>query len=189
MSSFYKNFLNLNSNKSGTTKNMDRGHKPTSLPVSICVQYLCKTKQDKKKKQRKSVKFPSNILMQQAITVGDVQEMKQLISEHGSGVVSKPDPSGLPPVMRCVFEGQLAPLHLLVEAGADLAARDSENWTALHVAASMDDEEAAKFILDHCKQCLTQVHSVDGERPIDLAESMDMATLLLKADLACQKAV
>ena len=58
MSSFYKNFLNLNSNKSGTTKNMDRGRKSTSLPVSIC------------------------------ITVGDVQEMKQLISEHGSGVVS-----------------------------------------------------------------------------------------------------
>ena len=122
--------------------------------------------------------------MQQAITVGDVQEMKQLISEHSSGVVNEPDPSSLPPVMRCVFEGQLAPLRLLVEAGADLAARDSENWTALHVAASMDDEEAAKFILHHNKQCLTQVRNVDGERPIDLAESTDMARLLLEADLA-----
>ena len=57
--------------------------------------------------------------------------------------------------MRCVFEGQLAPLCLLVEAGADLAARDSENWAALYVAASMDDIDTAKLILKNSKKCLT----------------------------------
>ena len=181
-----KSILKKPTSKSSSLKrSTKRRPRPFSFPLprSLNLRSLTQVSSDEKKKC-KSVRFPSNVLMQQAITVGDVQEMKQLISEHGSGVVSKPDPSGLPPVMRCVFEGQLAPLRLLVEAGADLAARDSENWTALHVAASMDDEEAAKFILNHCKQCLTQVHSVDGERPIDLAESTDMATLLLEADLA-----
>ena len=42
-------------------------------------------------------------------------------------IVSRKTLPTLPPVMRCVFEGQMAPLLLLVAAGADLAARDSEN--------------------------------------------------------------
>ena len=78
-----------------------------------------------------------------------------------------------------MFEGQLAPLHLLVQAGADLAARDSENWTILHIATSMDDTDAAKLILNNCTTCLTQVRNVDGEGPIDLAESTDMTSLLV----------
>ena len=116
--------------------------------------------------------------MQQAISDGDVQEMKCLITDYGKDVVNVPEPTGLPPVMRCVFEGQMAPLLLLVAAGADLAAQDSENWTALHVAASMDDKYAAKLILNLCKTCLISVRNVDGETPIDLAESNDMANLL-----------
>ena len=181
-----KSILKKPTSKSGSLKrSTKRRPRPFSFPLprSLNLRSLTQVSSDEKKK-RKSVRFPSNILMQQAITVGDVQEMKQLISEHGSGVISKPDPSGLPPIMRCVFESQMAPLRLLVEAGADLAARDDENWTVLHVAASMDDEEAAKFILHHSKQCLTQIRNMDGERPIDLAESTDVARLLLEADLA-----
>lgn len=187
MSALYQNLLNLCSQESGTIKKIegrrDSRRKSVSLPVTACAQYLGRLTQDRKKKQRKTVKFPTAVLLQQAIMDGDVQEMKQLISEHGTAIVNDPEPSTLSPAMRCVFEGQLAPLRLLVEAGADLAARDSENWTVLHVAASMDDVEAAKLVLEHCKQCLTQIRNVDGERAIDLSESTDMARLLLQADL------
>ena len=179
----YLNLFNLRSSDSGTTKNVDKRRKSVTLPIS-CSQYLrTMTQLSEKKRKRKTVKFPSAVLMQQAIMDGDVQEMKQLIGDFGSRVASECEPSGLPPVMRCVFEGQLAPLRLLVEAGADLAAQDSESWTALHVAAAMDDVDAAKFIVNTCRHNLTQVRNVDGERPIDLAESTEMATLLLEADL------
>ena len=70
--------------------------------------------------------------------------MKWLITDNGKEVVNGLEPTGLPPGMRCVFEGQMAPL-LLVAAGGDLAALDSENWTVLHVAASMDDKYAVKL--------------------------------------------
>ena len=40
--------------------------------------------------------------MQQAITDGNVQEMKELINEYGQHIVNDPEPSGLSPVMRCV---------------------------------------------------------------------------------------
>ena len=42
----------------------------------------------------------------------------------------------------------------------------------------MDDKYAAKLILNLCKSCLISVCNVDGETPIDLAESNDMANLL-----------
>ena len=67
--------------------------------------------------------------------------------------------------------------YIKVAAGADLAARYSQNWTALHVVASMDDKCAAKLILNLCKMCLISVRNVDGETPIDLAESNNMANL------------
>ena len=146
---------------------------PSGLPLVVHCPH--------KKKQCKSIRFPSNILMQQAITDGDTQEMKKLINKYGRNVINEPEPTGLFPVMRCVFEGQLAPLRLLVEAGADLTVQDSENWTALHVAASMDDIDAARLIC--WKTCLTQVCNRDGERPIDLADSTGMARLLIDADL------
>ena len=186
MTTLYQTLLNLRSHslESGYVKTTESGRRVRRGSASVSASaHIGRLTQYRKKKQRKSVKFPSPVLMQQAIMEGDIQEMKQLMNEYGSGVVNEKEPSGLTPAMRCVFETQTAALRVLIEAGADLAAQDGENWTVLHVAASMDDVEAANLVLNHCKQCLTQVRSVDGERPIDIAESTDMARLLLEADL------
>ena len=134
-----------------------------------------------------AVWFPGNVLLQQVITDGDLEEMKQLINAYGKAIVNEPEPTGLYPVMRCVFEGQLGPLCLLVECGADLMVQDGENWTVLHVAASMDNVDAAKVILNNCTTCLTQVCNVDGEIPIDLAESTQMASLLADGDVKVKR--
>ena len=159
-----------------------------SLPVlPSYLSLLTMTSSDKKgkKSQRKGVKFPLGVLMQQAVTDGDVQEIRQLITDFGMGAVEEREPSGLPPVMRAIFEGQLGCLKLLIDASADVTVKDPENWTALHVAAAMDDVEAAEMILSSCKAVgdLLQTKNVDDERPIDLAESVEMARLLLHADL------
>ena len=186
MSSLYQNLLNRCSQEnSPAPKRATKVQRirRSSITVTTCTKYIGRLTQDRKKKQRKSVRFSSNVLMQQAITEGDVQEVKQLIEKFGSRVVNEPEPSGLSPSMRCVFEGQMAPLRLLIEAGADLTAQDGERCTVLHVAASMDDVDATKLILNRCKHCLTQVRTVDGERPIDLAESTEVARLLFQADL------
>ena len=124
--------------------------------------------------------------MQQAVTDGDVREIRQLISDFGCKAVEEREPSGLPPVMRAIFEGQTECLKLLVDAGADLTARDPEKWSCLHVAAAMDDVEAAEFIVTSCEKgvvYLTQSRNIDGERPIDLAESVEMVRILVQGDL------
>jgi ankyrin repeat protein len=182
MTTLYQNLLNFQSN-SGPAKAVDgRGRRSSiSLPVTACAQYIGRLTQ--KKKPKRSVKFPMSVVMQQAIMDGDVQEVKQILEERGSCVANQREPGGLYPAMRCVFESQLDALKVLVEAGADLSAHDDEEWTVLHVASCMDDLDAARFVLNQCKRNLTHVRNVDGERPIDLAESADMARLLLEADL------
>lgn len=155
-----------------------------TLPLSRPGFMVEQTAARMKKQGRKGVHFPVSILLQQAITEGDVEEIQQLIREHGNKVVLELEPSGLPPVLRAVFEGQVEALKLLVDSGAELATQDPEGWNVLHVAAAMDDLEAATYILHSCNESLTQVRNLDGQRPMDLAESPDMAKLLLYADLA-----
>ena len=144
--------------------------------------------QIKKRQKRKGVTFPLGVLMQQAVTEGDLPAIKQLIANGGDGAVEEREPNGLPPIMRAIFEDQLACLKFLLDSGADVSARDPENWTALHVAAAMDDIEAAGLILASAGKRhtynLLNSRNMDGERPIDLADSLQMAGLLLHADLA-----
>lgn len=123
-------------------------------------------------------------MMQQAITDGDLAEIRALITQHGNKILLEKEPSGLPQVMRAIFEDQLDSLKVLVENGADLTAQDCEGWNVLHVASAMDDMEAAKYILASCSEfSFTRVTNTDEQRPIDLAESVEMARLLLNADL------
>lgn len=187
----YPRLLNIRSSadllnlRSGDKRSAEPGTRRKSITLPVLPTYLVNMAQlDKKKlRKRKGVQFPVGVLMQQAITEGDMCEIKQLMNSHGTQVVEEREPSGLPPVMRAVFEGQLQCLKLLVEAGADLTAQDQEGWTALHVAAAMDDLEAAQYIICACNDSLTEVRNLDAERPIDLSESVEMARLLLHADL------
>ena len=168
------------------------GRRRQSLPILPSYLTLTSASDPKpveekvQKKRRKGVSFPLGVVMQQAVADGDMQELKQLVSKHGKKAVEEREPNGLPPAMRAIFEDQLDCLKVLVEAGADVTARDPENWNALHVAAAMDDLEAAEIILNASSepQCLTESRNMDGERPIDLTDSLEMARFLLHADLA-----
>ena len=152
-----------------------------SLPVLPTIEALEK----EKRKIKKGVHFPLGVLMQQAVTNGDLDEIKQLQKDFGHSALDEKEPSGLPPVMRAIFEGQLDSLQMLIDSGADLAARDPEDWNILHVAAAMDDYEAAQLIICSIKDIDSMVNAVNmaGEKPIDLAENVDMARLLLHANL------
>ncbi len=153
--------------------------KSATLPATF---YTIKVEQAEPTK--KGVHFPVSVLLQQAITEGDMTEINQLLKDYGNIVVEEREPSGLPPVMRAIFEGQLSCLKSLVRAGAELTSTDPEGWNVLHVAAAMDDMEAAQFVLSQASNDqLTQVRNVDGQRPIDLAESPEMARFLLYSDL------
>ena len=169
--------------RTGEIKSKEKSLRRRSVNLPISRPSYLETKAVVAPPRRKGVHFPVSVLLQQAITEGDLAEVKQLIKDYGNIVVEEREPSGLPPVMRAIFEGQLESLKLLVSNGAELTTTDPEGWTALHVAAAMDDLEAATFVISSCNEPMTCIRNADGQRPVDLAESPEMARFLLKSDL------
>ena len=156
-----------------------------SLPV-LPSYLVLSTQKSVSEKEQKGVTFPMGVQIQQVVTEGEVEELKDLLQKHGNKIVEEREPNGLPPIMRAIFEDQMECLKVLLQAGADVTAQDLEEWNALHVASAMDNLEAAKLILQAGRESkgLTQVRNMDSERPIDLTESVELTRILLDADLA-----
>ena len=149
---------------------------------SVQIQLTCTLLSQQSMEPKNGVSFPSSVLMQVAIMNGDQHEMHKHISKFGTGIIDEREPSGLPPVMRAIFEGQIDSLQLLIDAGADLTVCDPEKWNVLHVAAAMDDYEAAALIISSCsdatKLTLLQAQNACGEKPVDLTEDKEIIQLV-----------
>lgn len=137
-----------------------------------------------KLKVNKRVKFTLDVLLHEVVSQGSVEELRELLKEHGQAVLSKYDSNGFPLGVRAVHCGQFEVLRFLVSQGYDLTLADEEGWTALHMAASMDDTASAALILVQPNAYkLTQQKNVAGKRPLDVCETAEMASLLVQADV------
>jgi len=135
------------------------------------------------KKNKKAVRFGMDVVMKQLVTEGDVKELIQLVEKHGSSLVNQRDSFSMPIVVTAVIEDQYEVLEFLVSRGADLRLSDDEGWTALHAAAACGDLRAAKCIVKAAGPGVTNMRTLHGLRPIDLAESTELSHFLLTADL------
>ena len=135
------------------------------------------------KKKKKAVRFGMDVVMKQLVTEGDMKELIQLVEKHGSSLVNQRDSFSMPIVVTAVIEDQYEVLEFLVSMGADLRLSDDEGWTALHAAAACGDLRAAKCIVKAAGPGVTNMRTLHGLRPIDLADSTELSHFLLTADL------
>ena len=133
-------------------------------------------------KPKKRVTFPVNIVLQQAIIDGNKEEIKKIIKQHGKSVLDLKDPTGMPLLLRAIFEDQTECFQLMVNEGADLLVTDEEGWNALHVAVSLENVEAIELLLQH-KPELINSRTIDGLRPINVCESNEVCAYLLQAEV------
>ena len=75
--------------------------------------------------------------------------MRKIINKHGKNMLDLKDPSGMPLLLRAIFEEQIECFQLMVNEGADLLAADQEDWNALHVAVSLEDIDTIELLLQH----------------------------------------
>ena len=139
------------------------------------------------KAKKKAVSFPVNIVLQQAITDGDKEEIKKTCKVHDKNVLDLKDPTGMPLLLRAIFEDQTECFQLMVNEGADLLAADEEGWNALHVAVSLENMDAIELLLQH-KPELINSRTIDGLRPINVCESNEVCAYLLQAEVNFLKA-
>ena len=155
-----------------------------SLQVQLTATFMSSKSELESENDKKSsaIKFDPAIDMQVAVTNGDEDELRQLISEHGPGIINRKEPTGLLPIMRAIFEGQTNSLELLINAGADLTSHDPENWNILHVAAAMDDFESTEVLLKSMSHrqllVLLEEENECGQKPVELAEDEEMIKFL-----------
>lgn len=133
-------------------------------------------------KSPRKVSFPANVILLQAITNGNVEEIKSIVCNHGKAALNLTDPAGLPLVMRALQENQTACFHLMVEEGADLSVADEGGWTVLHLAASLNNMVAIELILKH-KPELVETRAANGLRPISVSTNCQLTSFLLQAEL------
>ena len=133
-------------------------------------------------KAKKRVSFPVNIMLQQAITDGDKEEVKKTCKVYGKNVLDLKDPTGMPLLLRAIFEDQIECFQLMVNEGADLLVTDQEGWNALHVAVSLEDMDAIELLLQH-KPELINSRTIDGMRPIDVCKSNEVSAYLLQVEV------
>ena len=115
-----------------------------------------------------------------AARAGDIDAIKVLL-KHGA-LVDLPQISGATPLMVAVglgaspidtrgkFRSQIDALgaaEVLLDAGADVNARDARGRTALHAAAAQGYTDVAKFLVDHGADL--KAADADGVLPVDAA--------------------
>ena len=134
----------------------------------------------------RKVTFPTNVILLQAITNGNVEEIKGIVCNHGKTALNLSDPAGLPLVMRALQENQTECFQLMADEGADLSVIDEDGWTILHLATSLENMIAVELILKH-KPELVETRAANGLRPINVSKNCQLTSFLLQAELKLLK--
>ena len=135
-----------------------------------------------KKRRKRTVRFSLNVLLEQAVSEGNVEELKSLAEEHGNEILNMEDSLGRPLAVRAVLEEQLEVLKFLIQNNVNLALADDAGWTPLHYAAAYNDVRLTTELID-ADSSLTNCRTNRGSRPVDVADSPQLVSLLVYANL------
>ncbi|ELR12091.1 ankyrin repeat-containing protein [Acanthamoeba castellanii str. Neff] len=105
---------------------------------------------------------------------GDVKELKAALRKSGKGSIDKKDEWEQTPLHVGCFEGHFSVVKVLVKAKSNVNARDKNNWTPLHAAASgltSDHVKVCGLLLD--KGADASAKTNDGSCPLHYFVRMD----------------
>lgn len=127
--------------------------------------------------RRKSVSFQPEVLLQQIVTEGDVEEIKDVLS---SGVdINRMSPAGLTALHQAAMDGNVECAQALLLNGGDVNVTDCEGCTPLHTAAICGNAEFVHFLLAAGADPFLKTD--DGQVPIQLAEEEKIKKLIRNA--------
>ncbi|KAL4237944.1 hypothetical protein ACF0H5_002654 [Mactra antiquata] len=133
-------------------------------------------KQNPEGKKPKGVRFPDELVFLDNIKENDINALGSMLRRASLQVdISGINDAGLTPLHQAVLDGNESAVRLLVSHGADINKQDDDSWTPLHAACAEGHADIVQFLLDNGadKSILTD----EGERPLDLVEPSDFATI------------
>lgn len=103
-----------------------------------------------------------------AAKTGDVEALKLHLSDGADPNVTDPK-FGVTALSWAALEGKEEIAELLIEAGADIGAKNLDGATPLHAAAFMGQLEIVKLLLDYSADVTAK--TLNGETPLDSAQA------------------
>eukprot|EP00118_Oscarella_pearsei_P027028 m.310673 g.310673 ORF g.310673 m.310673 type:complete len:1006 (+) comp53700_c0_seq1:60-3077(+) len=132
----------------------------------------------------KSVSFPPNILLQQAVLDEDLSEVDKLLENYDADEldINQAVSSGSSLLHESVNAENLELVRLIVEkGGANLFMADADGWTSLHNASAVGCVDVARYLIRQGAK--VSVLNNKGQFPLDVADSPEMEVLLKNAML------
>ncbi|KFM77210.1 Protein phosphatase 1 regulatory subunit 16A, partial [Stegodyphus mimosarum] len=117
------------------------------------------------------VHFVPSVMLLEAAARNDVEEVRRLLLLGVSPDSTNED--GLTALHQCCIDDSEAMMKLLLEFGANVNAKDSEQWTPLHAAATCGHLHLVRYLISKGADLLAV--NADGNMPYDICE--DEATL------------
>ncbi|XP_015907242.1 protein phosphatase 1 regulatory subunit 16A [Parasteatoda tepidariorum] len=121
-----------------------------------------------KSKSNKSYKvhFVPSVMLLEAAARNDVEEVRRLLMLGVSPDSTNED--GLTALHQCCIDDSEAMMKLLLEFGANVNAKDSEQWTPLHAAATCGHIHLVRYLISKGADLLAV--NADGNMPYDICE-------------------
>eukprot|EP00117_Sycon_ciliatum_P008109 scpid26798/ scgid10953/ Protein phosphatase 1 regulatory inhibitor subunit 16B; CAAX box protein TIMAP; TGF-beta-inhibited membrane-associated protein len=129
--------------------------------------------------RKKSVSFPAEVLLADAIHDGDIEEVRGLLVSGAIAADALLD-NGLTPLHSAVLERQREIVKLLLARGARVEQRDSDGWTALHAAATEGTVPVTHLLLENGADPWTKTKK-EKKTAYELASNDNVRLVLSKA--------
>ncbi|XP_064641758.1 protein phosphatase 1 regulatory subunit 16A-like isoform X2 [Lineus longissimus] len=123
-------------------------------------------KKPKKTGNKGHIQFIANIMLLEAASRNDIEEVQHLLNANVSPDVTNED--GLTALHQCCIDDNENMMQLLIEFGANVNAQDSELWTPLHAAATCGHVHLCKYLIEKGADLLAV--NADGNMPYDICE-------------------
>ncbi|XP_076303972.1 protein phosphatase 1 regulatory subunit 16A-like [Tachypleus tridentatus] len=150
-------------------------------------EYTSKRKKTEQNLNRKTktndykIHFVPSVMLLEAAARNDIEEVRRLLMLGVSPDSTNED--GLTALHQCCIDDSEEMMKLLIEFGANVNAKDSEQWTPLHAAATCGHLHLVKYLI--AKNADLLAVNADGNMPYDICE--DDSTLdYIESEMAKQ---
>ncbi|XP_067942487.1 protein phosphatase 1 regulatory subunit 27-like [Watersipora subatra] len=125
---------------------------------------------------KRRVRFPDELVFQDVVEENDTEQLNHMLRRASLQVdINAINSRGLTALHQAVLDNSFSAVRIILKYGAKVNMQDEDSWTPLHAACCEGNADIARYLLKRGAD--PTIQTTDGERPIDLCDATDFATI------------